>query len=649
MSDGWVKDGAWYYYSDGEVTIGWKQIDGDWYYFNSPGGSMGWSKVVGNYYLGSDGRMVTNEGWQKNEKGVYYYVGANEKVFRGWKQVGDYWYYFYDDASMAWGRTVDDCYLNLDGQWVRSEGWQKNEKGIYYYVGANERVFKGWNKVGSKFYYFNKPGGSMTWDNDIDGFHLNNDGEVTGGTGWLKDNNTGEWYYYSDGEMKTGWVQYGDTWYYMDTDGKMATGWRQVNGFWYYLNSTGEMATGWKNDGNGWYYLYADGSMTYDNTVEGYHVDQSGKMITGTGWVPSDGNLYYLKDDGSVAINWQIINGNWYYLYPQGSMAKDVIIKGWYVDSSGKWIEDYKPDNSKNDDSQEISDFELDINYDKINNNGTENWQNWKDELSDAIKENIKRLPSNLSEKAREKQVIQIVEKLTKALQVKYKVIYSTYKLAPQSEEYKTLEPLYQLYKEDDSYTKIFFKGFFGGFEEGLYFSTGERATESGGNGKKVTNSYTNGGRNPNLTEPSLSKGGKLTEAEIEMLTSKETSKGHQAELDTAKLFKKEGYKIEPLEEVEGGNGHGLNDTSNPDYLIEDQPFDCYAPESRNPKTVVKEISKKNKEQTERITLNLDNYQGDIEELKDMILRKTNGDLKNLKELLVVKDGEITRWFTRGE
>lgn len=66
---------------------------------------------------------------------------------------------------------------------------------------------------------------------------------------------------------------------------------------------------------------------------------------------------------------------------------------------------------------------------------------------------------------------------------------------------------------------------------------------------------------------------------------------------------------------------------------------------------VVEEIEEieENKEQTERITLNLDNYQGDIEELKDMILRKTNGDLKNLKELLVVKDGEITRWFARGE
>ncbi|MBC2477986.1 N-acetylmuramoyl-L-alanine amidase family protein, partial [Clostridium beijerinckii] len=282
MSDnqnGWVKDGAWYYYSDGEVTTGWKQIDGDWYYFNSPGGSMGWSKVVGNYYLGSDGRMVTNEGWQQDEKGVYYYVGANE------------------------------------------------------------RVFKGWNKVGSKFYYFNEPGGSMTWDNTIDGFYLNDDGEMTSGTGWLKNNNTGDWYYYSDGRMKTGWVQYGNSWYYMDSDGKMATGWRKVNGFWYYLNSTGEMATGWINDGNGWYYLYANGSMTWNNTVDGYHLDSTGKMVTGTGWKYVDSWWYYLNDD-KVATGWLFDKGNWYYLYPKGSMAKSTTIDGWKVDSSGKWIAD---------------------------------------------------------------------------------------------------------------------------------------------------------------------------------------------------------------------------------------------------------------------------------------------------------------------
>ncbi|NPC93924.1 hypothetical protein HOO54_17310 [Bacillus sp. WMMC1349] len=156
---------------------------------------------------------------------------------------------------------------------------------------------------------------------------------------------------------------------------------------------------------------------------------------------------------------------------------------------------------------------------------------------------------------------------------------------------------------------------------------------------------------NPNLTEPSLSKGGELTEDEIVMLTSKETSKGHQAELDTAKLLKKEGYDIKPLKEGEGGkgNGYGLSDTSNPDYLIEGEPFDCYAPESDNPKTVINEISKKSKKQAERITLNVNNYKGDIGELKHMILRKTNGDLRRLKELLVIKDGQITRWFGRGE
>ena len=83
-------------------------------------------------------------------------------------------------------------------------------------------------------------------------------------------------------------------------------------------------------------------------------------------------------------------------------------------------------------------------------------------------------LPNNLSEEERENQVNQIIEKLTKALQVKYQVIYNTYKLAQGSETYKTLAPLYKLYENgNESYTKTFFKGFFSGFEDALYFAAG--------------------------------------------------------------------------------------------------------------------------------------------------------------------------------
>ena len=164
-------------------------------------------------------------------------------------------------------------------------------------------------------------------------------------------------------------------------------------------------------------------------------------------------------------------------------------------------------------------------------------------------------------------------------------------------------------------------------------------------NVKSIENEVSNSG----LTEPSLTKGGKLTEKEIEMLTSKDNVLGHKRELETAELFRAEGYDIKILEELKEGNGYGIKKNSNPDFLIENKVFDCYAPEASQPKNVIKEIGKKNKTQSERIVLNLDGYKGNIDDLKSNILRKTNGDLRRLKEVMVTKDGKITRWFIRGE
>ncbi|MFE6077497.1 hypothetical protein ACFVQB_23820 [Paenibacillus sp. NPDC057886] len=69
-------------------------------------------------------------------------------------------------------------------------------------------------------------------------------------------------------------------------------------------------------------------------------------------------------------------------------------------------------------------------------------------------------------------------------------------------------------------------------------------------------------------------------------------------------------------------------------------------------KNKIKEIQGKTKKQATRIILNLDDFNpSDLDILKQEILRKANpnGDLKYLQELLVVKDGKITRWFWKGD
>jgi len=48
-----------------------------------------------------------------------------------------------------------------------------------------------------------------------------------------------------------------------------------------------------------------------------------------TGWWYTEGN--------SWATGWKLINANWYYFYSDGYMAKNKIIDGYYLNSSGAW------------------------------------------------------------------------------------------------------------------------------------------------------------------------------------------------------------------------------------------------------------------------------------------------------------------------
>ncbi|URZ07174.1 CdiA C-terminal domain-containing protein [Clostridium felsineum] len=156
------------------------------------------------------------------------------------------------------------------------------------------------------------------------------------------------------------------------------------------------------------------------------------------------------------------------------------------------------------------------------------------------------------------------------------------------------------------------------------------------------------GEREANMTEPSLPKGGK---PKGEYATGKERGLAKQNE--TADLLAKDGYDISMLKEVqdEKGNGYGIKEGSNPDFLIENKPFDCYAPESTTGvNAICRNIAKKTKSQAKRIVLNLDDYpSGEVENVCNAILRKTNEnvDLKRLQELFMVRNKKITRLFVR--
>ncbi|WP_051775641.1 CdiA C-terminal domain-containing protein [Paenibacillus tyrfis] len=85
-----------------------------------------------------------------------------------------------------------------------------------------------------------------------------------------------------------------------------------------------------------------------------------------------------------------------------------------------------------------------------------------------------------------------------------------------------------------------------------------------------------------------------------------------------------------------GGNGYGINPNKNPDFIIERQVFDCYAPESTNLKNILKMLRDKTTDQARRVVLNLNDYPIEKRaELIEFILSQTHKDLKHLNELLV--------------
>ena len=97
-----------------------------------------------------------------------------------------------------------------------------------------------------------------------------------------------DWIFFENGEPRTGWLQQGKTWYYLDPDGRMANGFRTVDGKIYYFypeageHSHGAMATGWQYIGGSEYYFYPSGAAAVGETeIDGaaFTFDENGKRI----------------------------------------------------------------------------------------------------------------------------------------------------------------------------------------------------------------------------------------------------------------------------------------------------------------------------------------------------------------------------------
>ncbi|GID98207.1 hypothetical protein ACFQFC_18980 [Amorphoplanes digitatis] len=107
-------------------------------------------------------------------------------------------------------------------------------------------------------------------------------------------------------------------------------------------------------------------------------------------------------------------------------------------------------------------------------------------------------------------------------------------------------------------------------------------------------------------------------------------------ENESADALSRHGYDVEQ-------NPPPKPNGKEPDYKIEGEYFDNYAPSSKDLDNIRDQVSGKVKDgQADRIVLNLDDCPRSMEEIRDVMERKP---IAGLKEVLVVKDGNVVPFY----
>ena len=337
-----LKEGTWYYAtSDGKAYTGWLRQGGAWYWLDPDAGGV---MATGLYEC----------------NGSMYWFNASGAMATGWVLDGGTWYYATGSGALARGPVsvggVPYCFDARTGAMLT--GYQTDAQGVRRYFGSCGPL-NGWGLVDGSWYWFADgiastgwlyTGGSWYW--------LDPDAGGAVATGLHSCNGSAYWFN-SSGAMATGWVLDGGTWYYATGSGALASGWLNLNGAWYWLDpSTHAMATGVQTIGSCEYIFNSTGKMMANCWSNGdgswmYHSSSSGAIdLKGimtdsgiqlidddgnarTGWIESQGALYYCSASGVILTGWQQIAGSWYYFNPDGRMAT-----GWLNDGSNwYWLD----------------------------------------------------------------------------------------------------------------------------------------------------------------------------------------------------------------------------------------------------------------------------------------------------------------------
>lgn len=391
-------DGAWYYFgTDGAMKTGFQQINGYWYYFGA-GGDMYADRTEyingTQYHFLSDGKMVA--GWaQDAATGTWYHASDYGALTTGWWQNGAAHYYFDTATGAMYSNTTTTAvegvlrHFVTDGRLV-IDGWMyDNSTRNWYYADGSGRLYTGWVRDNSYWYYLDPVTGEMYYD--------------TYGNNPVGDNLPGgrTYRFTESGQMITGWYHYQNdydpygSWVYCNADGTIYDkGWLEDDGHWYYINkTTGQwepnsnqegkyvdensvLVGGWSQDWNGdWHYSDPATGNTYSGFAQSgdklYFIDNSDMLdpwnderstyrydlydpysfyvlgqrgaiftidLTPYNGDPSDAKDYVFNTDGSLVqggwlgLTTRTGHTDWYYANADGT-----VYTGWVI-SGNKWF-----------------------------------------------------------------------------------------------------------------------------------------------------------------------------------------------------------------------------------------------------------------------------------------------------------------------
>jgi len=378
----------------------WTSLNGDWYYVLNGEMCIGGIYEIGGKKYSFDGEGVLNTNtmyFEYTDEGeVCYYADANGVlVANQWVYVNEYsymepdWYYFGADSARVKGKidiggktyilapymATDETWY-VDGAWYLVDesgvvvtgktGWYM-QSGKWYYIYKDGSLYEGVLSLGGTKYYMVP---EMVCNSDYiiidDVLYQAKDttGALTAITkdGWYQDSYSS--YYVKNGKVYTGWVQSGNTWYYVnpnmvtddrvyedgkmyefDKDGKMyANTWIHISDGYMYATASGALATG----------EYKIGGVTYNFNDYGYLMqgtEDEGTTLTvyttsGTetvklspGWNQVKSKWYYVVDNHIVTGTLNIGN-NTFRFDAYGAMYTDCIVSNSYYDKNGALVKD---------------------------------------------------------------------------------------------------------------------------------------------------------------------------------------------------------------------------------------------------------------------------------------------------------------------